>query len=113
MKSDSGVFTVFKGERVTIEITPSQGLGAGQVVASRDGGVEPTLDFIVTKNAGQEHSVDVVYGFENATQGSFYSIVIDGDADDNEGPFNRTINTKSPVQPSPERSYVFHVVKKS
>lgn len=111
MKLDQGLFTVFKGETVTIEITPSVSLGAGQAVASRDGGVEPTLVFVVTKNIGQEHFVDVVYGFANAPTGS-YRIKINGDADDNQGPFIRTINTKSPVQPTPERSYTFHVVPK-
>jgi hypothetical protein len=111
MKLNQGLFTVFKGENVTIKITPSQSLGAGQAVASRDGGVEPALVFTVTKNVGQEHFVDVVYGFEGASTGN-YRIVINGDAAGNEGPFVRNINNNSPVQPTPKRTYTFHVVSK-
>lgn len=111
MKLNQGLFTVFRGETVTIEITPSVSLGAGQVVASRDGGVEPTLVFVVTKNVGQEHFVDVVYGFANAPTGS-YRIKINGNSDDNQGPFFRTVDTSSPVQPTPKRTYRFRVVPK-
>ena len=112
MKLDQGLFTVYKGETVSVEITPSVSLGAGQAVASRDGGAVPVSPFTVTKSVGQEHFVDVVYGFVNAPAGSNYRIKINGDSDDNEGPFNRTVDINSPVQPAPKRSYRFRVVAK-
>ena len=113
MKHENGLFKVYKGENVTIEINPSEELGEGQAVAERDGGAEPALIFTVTKDVGQEHTVDVVYGFENAPEGSEYKITIDGDSTDNKGPFRRRVNTNSPVQPEPERSYVFSVIAKA
>jgi hypothetical protein len=111
MKQDiNGNYTVHKGETVTIVITPSASLGAGQAVASRDGGAQPTLVFPVTNDVGQVHRVEVSYGFDNVQAGAEYRTVIDGDSNDNEGPFVRKVNTMSEVKPRPSRDYLFLVV---
>lgn len=110
MKLDQGLFTVVKGETVTITITPSSDLGAGQAVANRDQGAQPTLIFVVDKDVGHEHFVDVVFGFEGATAGANYKIRINGNGAGNAGPFDRVVDLNSPGQPQPKRSYRFRVV---
>lgn len=108
MKTDeAGRFIVAQGENVTITVTPSFGAG-NQVAAVRDG--DPNKNpfvFTVTKAPGQQHAVEIVFGFIGASDGAQYTIKIDGDGQGNQGQFNRFVRKSSA---SHTRLYEFHVV---
>jgi hypothetical protein len=107
MKIDTGIFTVVTDENVTIDVTPSFGAG-NQVDAVRDGdqSLNP-LVFQVTKSPGQQHNVEMNFGFVGASDGAQYTIKINGDAAGNQGPFTRFVRKSSP---SHHRTYDFRVV---
>lgn len=106
MKLKDGMFEVVRGENVTITVKSSFDAG-NQVVAvlDEDEDADP-FEFRVTKNVGQQHEVRMVVEFIGSSDGAQYTIKIDGDADDNEGPFTRFIRKSSP---SHKRVYDFHV----
>ena len=107
MKLVDGEFQVAKGERVTIKITPSVNLGH-QIVAVLDNLQNGNpLDFVVTKAPGHEHFVKIVFGFLGAPSGAQYRVEIDGNGQNNQGPYLRFVRSDT-VDPS--RGYIFRVV---
>lgn len=111
MKYDSGIYTVYKGETIAVDIQQSASLGAGQVVASLDGQtITRPISFKVTRNVGQLHQLSVIYYFVLATDGE-YTVTLTGDA-----PGSDTIVRKVRA-PQPDNhtkvNYLFEVVAKS
>ncbi len=80
MKYDEGIYTVNKGETITVDIQPSSSLGAGQVVASLDGNtITRPISFKVTRDVGLLHQLSIIYYFVLAPNGE-YTVTITGDA---------------------------------
>lgn len=111
-KVDRYLYQVKPNELVTIKITPSVNLGK-LYTATLDNlkltkPVDGKYSFPVTKPIGQIHFFGVEFGFLGAPAGAQYNLQIDGDAGDNEGPFQTRVVNGDPLL---AKQYQFEVTE--
>jgi hypothetical protein len=98
-------------EHITVEITPSVNLGRlytanldGHEMAKPDDGI---YRFIATRPVGKTHFLIIMFDFTAAPDGSQYQVTINGDGNNNEGPFEVVIEKDDPTL---DKTFQFRIV---
>jgi hypothetical protein len=94
-------YQVAHGEAVTIQVTPSINLGKLYTATLDTKKLPKPADgkysFKVTNTAGQTHFFAMEFAFTAAPEGAQYLLTIDGNAEDNAGPFTVTVVNGDPL----------------